>query len=405
MAPHSGPHAYAWVRLTVSLVLLTIGGSGMYAAIVSLQPISAEFGLLRSAASMPYFATVIGFGLGGVVMGRLSDRVGVMVPALFGGLFIGLGYFVASQATSLWMFTLTHGVLIGFLGMSPFFAPLVADISNWFKARRGFAVGIVISGSYIAGTIWPPVIQHYVDTVGWRDAYFGLAIFCFAMVAVIAPLLYRRFAADGDGGATGDPVAGDRPLGMGAKRLQYILCAAGVGCCIAMATPQVHLISYATDLGFTAARGAEMLSLMLACGVVSRLISGALSDRIGGLRTLLLGSSLQCLALFLFTLTDTLTGLYIVAACFGLSQGGIVPSYAIIVRRYFPPGEAGGRTGIVLMFTLLGMAVGGWMAGAIFDLTGSYDMAFINAIGFNILNMAIAGGLLRRATRSQLVPA
>jgi MFS family permease len=396
---------YAWVRLVVSMILLTTGGSGMYAAIVSLQPIAAEFGLSRSAASMPYLATMIGFGLGGVMMGRLSDRIGVMKPALFGGLCLGLGYIGAAYATSLWTFTLVHGVLIGFLGMSPFMAPLVADISHWFKRRRGLAVGIVISGSYVAGTIWPPVIQHYVDTIGWRAAYSGMAVVCFAMVVVCAPLLYRRHAGAANGGATDDPMAGARPLGMSRGRLQNLLCCAGVGCCVAMAMPQVHLIAYATDLGFTAARGAEMLSLMLACGVVSRLVSGLLSDRIGGLLTLLIGSSLQGLALIAFTFADTLTGLYVVAACFGLSQGGIVPAYAIIVRTYFPAGDAGGRTGMVLMFTLVGMAVGGWMAGKIFDLTGSYDAAFINAIGFNILNMIIAGGLLQRARRAQPAPA
>jgi MFS family permease len=292
-------------------------------------------------------------------------------------------------------------VLIGFFGMSPFMAPLVADISNWFKRRRGFAVGVVISGSYVAGAIWPPVIQSYVDSIGWRATYLALAVFCVAMVAVSAPLLYRRFTDAAADGLAGDPVAGGRPLGMAPNRLQGLLCFAGMGCCIAMAMPQVHLIAYATDLGFTAARGAEMLSLMLACGIVSRLVSGLLSDRIGGLATLLLGSTLQALALVLFTFADTLTGLYIVAACFGLSQGGIVPSYAIIVRTYFPSGDGGGRTGAVLMFTMLGMAVGGWMAGMIFDLTGSYDAAFINAIGFNILNMVIAAGLLRRATRDR----
>ena len=394
---------HAWMRLAVSLILLTAGGSGMYAAIVSLQPIAAEFGLSRAAASMPYFVTMIGFGLGGVVMGRLSDRIGVMKPALIGGLSLGLGYIGAAYATSLWMFTLAHGVLIGFLGMSPFMAPLVADISHWFKRRQGLAVGIVISGSYVAGTIWPPVIQHYVDTIGWRAAYSGLAAVCFVTVAACAPLLYRRHDGAASDGAAGDPVAGGRPLGMTRGRLQGFLCCAGVGCCVAMAMPQVHLIAYATDLGFTAARGAEMLSLMLACGVVSRLVSGLLSDRIGGLPTLLIGSGLQGLALVAFTFADTLTALYIVAACFGLSQGGIIPAYAIIVRTYFPPGEAGGRTGMVLMFSLVGMAAGGWMAGKIFDLTGSYDAAFINAIGFNILNMMITGGLLQRARLRQSV--
>lgn len=388
---------YAWIRLVLSLFLLTMGGSGMYAAIVTLQPIALEFGASRSGASLPYFLNTLGYGLGGVIMGRWSDRAGVMTPALFGGICLGCGFLLATQAQSLLAFGLTHGLLIGFLGASAFFAPLVADISHWFVGRRGLAVGIVISGSYFAGAIWPPVLQHFIDLYGWRDTYFGVGVFCLAVTAVFVPFLYPKYREPADTGEIATPLAA-RPLGFAPGQLQCLLCIAGIGCCAAMAMPQVHLISYAGDLGFTAVDGAQMLSLMLTCGIVSRLTSGWISDRIGGLKTLMLGSFLQMVALAVFIPVNSLQGLYLAAAFFGLTQGGIVPSYAMIVRSYFPAGDAGSRTGVVLFFTLIGMAVGGWMAGAIYDLTGSYDAAFINAIGFNILNLLIAGMLVRRAS-------
>lgn len=370
----------------------------MYAAIVSLQPVALEFGVSRSGASLPYFASTLGYGIGGVVMGRWSDRVGVMVPALFGGLCLGSGYLIAAQMGSIGSFALVHGVMVGFLGASAFFVPLVADISHWFDARRGLAVGIVISGSYFAGAIWPPVLQHFVDQVGWRQTYFGLGLFCVALTLLAAPFLRPRYRApEVAAGGSAAPLPA-RPLGFGAAQFQCLLCIAGIGCCVAMSMPQVHLIVYAEDLGFSATDGAQMLSLMLACGIVSRLTSGWISDRIGGLKTLMLGSFMQMVALAAFIPVDTLTGLYLVAAFFGLTQGGIVPSYAIIVRTYLPAGDAGSRTGLVLMFTLFGMAVGGWLAGMIYDLTGSYDVAFINAIGFNIMNLAIAATLARRAS-------
>lgn len=385
--------------------MLTVGAAGMYCAIVVLKPVLQEFDVSRSVASIPYMSTMIGFGLGGILMGRISDRIGVMPPVLFGGVSMGAGFYIASLSTSFWQFSLAHGVLIGLFGMSACFAPLVADISHWFTRRRGIAVAIVICGSYVAGAIWPPTIQHNFDTIGWRDTYLGFAWICFAAMTIFGLLLYRRFGGNGGDDVNESPELSKRPLGYSSGSLQSLLCVAGIGCCAAMAMPQVHIIAHAVDLGFSAARGAEMLALMAGCGVVSRLASGVLSDRFGGIRTLLLGSGLQAAVLVLFLPVDTLTGLYLVSALFGLSHGGIVPSYAIIVRTYFDAGSAGERIGIVLLFTMIGMALGGWMAGALYDLTGSYDAAFVNAVAFNILNMVIAGMLLRRVAAAKRMAA
>jgi MFS family permease len=388
------------MRLVVTLALMTIGASGMYAVVVALPAVQAEFGVARADASMPYTLLMIGFGVGGMLMGRLADRFGVMIPLLIGAFSLSLGFIVAGMATNIWTFGLAHGLLIGLGGASPTFAPLIADTSLWFVRRRGIAVAVCASGIYLSGAVWPPIVQHFVATAGWRQTYFGLGLFCFVSMTALAVLMRRRpplasFVVT-KSGATAPP---GKPFGLSPLQAQVLLCIAGVACCVAMAMPQVHIVAYCGDLGYGTARGAEMLSVMLAFGIASRLISGAICDRIGGLRTLLLGSALQGLALLLFLPFDGLVSLYVISALFGLFQGGIVPSYAIIVREHFPPGEAGTRVGAIIMCTMFGMALGGWMSGKVFDLTGSYNAAFINGVAWNLLNFAIAFSLLRRARR------
>ena len=392
--------AYAWIRLTVTLLLSTIGGVGMWSVVVALPTVQAEFGVARSAASLPYTLTMVGFGLSSILMGRLGDRFGIIVPVILGTILLALGYASAGWAGTLWHYTLAQGLLIG-VGSSATFAPLLAHTSLWFVERRGIAVGIFASGNYLAGAVWPPVVQHFIESVGWRQTYFGIAVFCVASMLPLA-LLLRKPAPITELTLNGSRASASRPappLGVSSRTLQALLIVAGFSCCVAMSMPQVHLVAYCGDLGYGPARGAQMLSLMLACGIVSRLTFGFICDRIGGLRTLLLGSSLQGVALLLFVPFDSLASLYVISALFGLFQGGIVPSYAIIVREYFSPAEAGARVGAVITATLFGMALGGWMSGVVFDLTGSYRAAFLNGIVFNLVNVSIALWLLRRATQ------
>ncbi|MDM0056967.1 MFS transporter [Variovorax fucosicus] len=401
---HEADSRYAMWRLFITLLIMTVGSSGMYVVSVMLPAIQADFGVARADASLPYTLLMIGFGLGGVVMGKLADRYGVMWPLLAGAACVGLGYVASSLAGSILAFSLVQGVLVG-LGSGAVFAPLVADTSLWFVKRRGMAVAVCASGNYVAGAVWPPIVQHFVEVAGWRATYVGLGIFCGLAMAGLALFMRPRppaaVMAAAPANAAGRPVTMPtmRPFGLSLGAAQGMLCVAGVACCVAMSMPQVHIVAYCTDLGYGAARGAQMLSLMLACGIASRLISGAICDRIGGLRTLLLGSVLQCVALFMFLPFDGLVPLFLVSALFGLFQGGIVPSYAIIVREHFPPAEAGARVGTIIGCTLLGMALGGWMSGKVFDLTGSYHAAFINGIAWNLLNMTIAVTLLVRVQR------
>jgi len=400
------PAWYPVTRLLVAMLLMTLGGAAMYASVLVLEPAAAEFGTGRGAASLPYALFMIGFGTGGVVMGRLADRTGILVPAIIGSLALPAGLWAAAQAQSILTFCLALGGLGGFLGASFTFAPMVSDISHWFDRRRGLAVGIVISGSYVAGALWPQILQHYIDLQGWRATFVDFAeLTLTCMLPLSLALIPRPVLDDAHEDADGAPRFSQRPLGFSPNQLQCLVCVAGVGCCVAMAMPQVHIVPYALDRGFVAQRGAEMLALMLGFGVISRVASGWLSDRIGGMRTLLLGSTLQCLVLAWFSVADTLTMLYAASAAFGLAQGGIVPSYAMIVRTFFPAGQAGWRIGTALLFTIGGMALGGWMAGALYDITGSYTASFANAIVFNVLNMGIAVTFLRKATRVQLAPA
>ncbi len=396
---HAPDSRHAWQRLAIVLALMTIGSGAMYVIAVVLPAVQAEFGVARADASLPYTLMMVGFGLGGIAMGKLADRFGVMWVVLLGAVGLAAGFIVAGMSGSLMMFALVHGVLLGACGSAATFAPLVADTSLWFVRRRGIAVAICASGNYAAGAIWPPIVQHFVESVGWRSTYIGLGVFCALTMPLLALGLRARPPAAVASSSSASAATSNRPFGLSLPQAQTLLCIAGVACCVAMSMPQVHIVAYCGDLGYGAARGAEMLSLMLACGIVSRLVSGAICDRIGGLRTLLLGSVLQGLALLLFIPFDGLVSLYIISALFGLFQGGIVPSYAIIVREHFPAAEAGARVGTVLMATLFGMALGGWMSGKVFDLTGSYHAAFLNGIGWNLLNLTIVVFLLTRVRR------
>ena len=396
--------AYAWRRMVISLVLSTIGGVGLWSGVVILPAIEADFGIDRSDASLPYTATLIGTAVGGVLMGRLADRFGIAVPLVISTLMLGLGYFAAANAGSFWLFVLVQAVMIGMFGSSTTFGPLVADISLWFARHRGIAVAVVASGNYMAGTLWSPVLQYLVETAGWRNAYMTVGGICILTMLPLALMLRRRADLE-ERERRGTVTLRAIPFGMSTGGLQALLVVAGLACCVAMAMPQVHIVAYCSDLGYGVARGAEMLSLMLGLGIVSRLASGLIADRIGGVGTLILGSTLQCLALLFYIPFDGLASLYVVSALFGLSQGGIVPSYAMIIRDYFPAREAGTRISLVMMATVAGMALGGWMSGEIYDLTGSYLAAFLNGIAWNLLNMAIAFGLLMGRRRTSPVPA
>ena len=403
-AGHTGDptdSAAAWLRLGISVLLSTIGGVGMWSVVVALPAMQADFGVDRAAAALPFTFVMLGFAGGGVLMGRLADRHGIAIPLALGTCALTLGYLGVGYAANLTQVTLAHGLFIG-IGCSASFGPLIADMSHWFVRRRGIAVAIAAAGNYLAGVVWPPVVQHFIATNGWRATHIGIGLFLLVSMLPLVMLLRRRIDDQHSHAAGAVAARRQAEAPFSPLTLQVLLCIAGVACCSAMSMPQVHIVAYCGDLGYGVARGAEMLSLMLGCGVISRVASGFIADHIGGLRTLLLGSLLQGVALLLYLLFDGLISLYIISALFGLFQGGIVPMYAIIVRDYFPPKEAGTRVGLVLMATLIGMALGGWMSGKIFDVTGSYQAAFLNGLGWNFVNVTIMSWLLLRTRGGRL---
>ena len=382
------------MRLALALVIGSIGSVGMWSVVVVLPVVQPEFGASRGAVSLAFTMTMLGFGLGGVATGKVTDRFGIVAAIALSIVFLGSAYILAGLSTTLWQFILVH-CLIG-LGTSATFGPLMAEASHWFERYRGLAVTIVASGNYVGGTIWPPLVNWGIQSHGWRTTHIAIGIFCAGAMTLVLLLLRAQI-----GGATRRNHANAPPprvdLRLSTNTLTALLGIASISCCVAMAMPQVHIVAYCGDLGYGVARGAEMLSLMMAFGVVSRIGSGFLADQIGGLRTLLIGSVAQGFALLFYLFFDSLSSLYVISAMFGLFQGGIVPSYAIIVREAMPAREAATRVGIVILASVVGMSLGGWVSGVIFDATGSYGAAFLNGLAWNAVNVTIMVALLVRA--------
>jgi MFS family permease len=393
---------YAFRRMALSLLISTIVCVGMWAVIVVLPAVQAEFGVDRAAASLPYTLVMFGVAFGTFVLGRMVDRTGIAPPLIIASLCLGLGFVLGGVAPTLAAFTAAH-VLIG-VGAGTGFGPMMADISHWFVRRRGLAVVFVASGSYLAGTIWPLAMNATMPDIGWRGTYGAIGIFVVATVIPLSLLMRRRPAAEVMAEAEEATKIARADVGISSRLLLILLVVAGFSCCVAMSMPQVHLVAYCGDLGYGVARGAQMLSLMLFLGIASRIGSGFVADEIGSSATLFVGSLMQAVALLLYMYFDGLTSLFVVSGLFGLFQGGIVPMYAIICRELLPPREAGAKIGLVVCATIFGMAFGGYVSGVIFDATHSYRMAFANGVLWNVLNLAVVGWLLWRRRRLSPAP-
>ncbi len=394
----------SWARLGLTLIVATTGNIGMWAIIAVLPEVAAEFDVSRSAASLPYSATMLGFALGNLVIGRIVDRYGMALTLAGVGLGLACAYGAAALAPSIAILALVQ-FAIGFLTAGSF-GPLIADVSQWFLKRRGVAVGIAASGNYLSGAVWPLALGWLGGDAGWRWDYSALALASLVVLVPLSTLFRQRVAPEALALSEAQATARAGSTGLSPRQLQWALGIAGIGCCVAMSMPQVHIVALSVDLGFGPGVGKEMLSLMLLGGVVSRLASGVLADRLGGIPTLLIGSVLQCIALMLYLPSSGLVALYGVSLIFGLSQGGIIPSYAVIAREYLPAREAGARVGFIIMMTILGMALGGWLSGAIYDWTGSYALAFWNGIAWNLMNIGIVTAIFLSARRrSAPVPA
>jgi MFS family permease len=403
--PDSIESRSSWVAAAITTAILAISYGAPLLVVVGLKPITASLGTDRSVVALAGALVWVGTGMGGIVMGWVADRIGVRPTVVFGALMVVLGLAVSATGW-VWALVLGHAILIGLLGNSAHFPPLVVYISRWFDRRRGTAVALISSGQYVAGMLWPTVFERAMAQFGWQATMRGYAVVVAAAIVPMAfflqspPQLSRAAAGMGIGRRRRG-----RALGLPANLVQTLLCAAGFLCCVPMAMPAGHLVALCTDLGIPAAHGAAMLSVLLGSAFVSRLFWGWLADRIGGLGTLLAGSACQALAIAAFTATQDEFGLFAVSAAYGLGFSGIVPAYVLAVRELFPSAEASWRVPTVLFISMSGMAFGGWFAGALYDHFGFYAPAFAAGALFNVANLVVIGFLVTRQVREPRLPA
>lgn len=382
------------VVLIASLLFILVGTGSIYFIVVALKEIAAEFAWPRTVPSTAYALQYLGTGIGGIFMGWYFDRRGMEIPAFVGGSMIGVGAILTSFVSSQWELFFIYGAMLGFFGRSALFGPLTTNITHWFEHKKSLAVGVVSSGQGLAGMLWPPVFHHLIAAVGWRQTALIYGVFTLVAMLLLALILRQKPPTPRPQSAVSQTFA-DAPRS--SMAIQASLSTASVGCCVAMSLPLAHVVSHVSDLGFDPARGAEVLSLMLGCSVISSLFGvGFLGGRYGGLRALFIFSTVQAILLVTLAFTGSLPGIYLAAALLGLGYGGILPCYPVIVRELLPSAEAGRRTGLILLCAGGGMALGSWLGGYIFDLTGSYKMAFLIGVAFNLGNLAIIFSLILR---------
>jgi len=386
----------SWVVASVALFIMMMAFGAAWITAVALKDIAAEAGGARSIPALANALAWLGAGLGGILMGRIAERIGTRWTVIFGALMIGLGLSISTLGPP-WPLWIGHGLFIGLIGLGGINAPLYVYVSRWFDRRRGSALALISSGSYLAGAIWPPVFERTIVGFGWRQTMLWYAL---AEIVVIVPLaaIYFRHPPEEVHAATasGTGVGHARVLGLPRNLVFAMMCAAAVLCCIPMAMPQGHLVAFCSDLGISRTMGALMLSVLLGTAFISRQVWGAISDRIGGLATVLIGSVWQTVSMTGFLVTQNEAGLFTVTAAFGLGFSGIIPAYVLAVRELFPASEASRRIPTLLLFSGFGMAAGGWIAGLLYDHFGYYAPAFATGVGANLLNILVVGALVAR---------
>jgi MFS family permease len=386
----------SWLVASVALFVMLMAFGAAWITAVALKDIAAEVGGTRSIPAFASAMAWLGSGAGGIIMGRIADRVGTRWTVICGALMIGLGLAISTLGPP-WPLWIGHGLFIGLIGLGGINAPLYIYVSRWFDRRRGSALALISSGSYLAGAMWPPVFEKALIAFGWRQTMLWYAL---AEIIVIVPLALIYFGHPPEVThppvTTGASAGKARVLGWPPNAVFAMMCGAAVMCCIPMAMPQGHLVAFCNDLGISRAVSALMLSVLLGTAFLSRQIWGAISDRIGGLATVLIGSAWQAAAMSAFLVTQDEVGLFTVAAAFGLGFSGIIPAYVLALRELFPASEASWRIPTLLLFSGLGMASGGWLAGLLYDHFGYYAPAFATGVGANILNLLIVGFLVAR---------
>ena len=380
----------AWLRLFLVFTMSVLGTAGMWSVVIIMPSIQNEFQLDRAASTYPYVTTMFGYGFGNVIIGRMLDKIGIKKPIIFALSLLITSYLLSTLANNiLWL-----SIIQFFLGFSAaaFFGPMMADISKYFNKRKGLAVSLVASGQHLCGAIWPFIIKDFLIEGDWRNAHLFIALICSIFIPILFYFIGNKSPNSKNNTLVLEEIKNTNSnlkLPISNQRVQTLLMIAGVFCCVAMAMPQVHIVPLCIDSGFGLGVGTEILSFMLFAAVTSRVLFGLLSDKIGPIQTLILGSALQAISLSMFLPFDSQLSLYIVAIFFGLSQGGIVPIYAVIISKFLPANEVAERVGLLIFATIIGMSLGGWLSGEIYDYTSSYSLAFLNGIFWNIINLII----------------
>jgi len=395
-SPYSSIESRAsWVVASVALVTMLMAFGAAWITVVALKDIAAEVGGKRSIPALASALAWLCSGAGGILMGRIADRVGTRWTVMFGALMIGTGLTISTFGPS-WPLWIGHGLFIGLIGLGGINAPMYIYVSRWFDRRRGSALALISSGSYLAGAMWPPLFERAIAAFGWQQAMLWYAAAEIVVIVPLAAICFRHPPEVNYPAVTSSGGEKARVLGWPPNAVFAMMCGAGVLCCVPMAMPQGHLVAFCSDLGIARSVSAVMLSVLLGTAFLSRQIWGAISDRIGGLATVLIGSAWQCSAMIAFLLTQDEVGLFTVAAAFGLGFSGIIPAYVLALRELFPASEASWRIPTLLLFSGSGMAAGGWIAGLLYDHFGYYAPAFAAGIGSNILNLMVVGLLVAR---------
>jgi MFS family permease len=392
----------SWAVALTALGIYSVSFGAPTITVVALKPIAAELGSARSVPAPAFALAWFGSATGGVMMGWLAERIGVRWTVIGGALMIAVGLVLSSLGGTAAALYIGHGVFIGLLGNAGINAPLYVYISRWFDRRRGSAMALISSGMYLAGAIWPTPFERLVAMFGWRESMLIYAAFELAVILPAAALMFGPAPETRDIGPLPGSAETRWVLGLRPRVVQGLLCLAGFLCCVPMAMPQGHLVAFCSDLGISPAHGAAMLSLLLGCAFLSRQFWGLVTDRIGGLRTVLAGSVCQITAMVGFLLTQDEAGLFTVAAMFGLGFSGIIPAYVVAIRELFPAAEASWRIPTLLLFSGSGMAAGGWLAGMIYDYAGFYAAAFTTGIAINAAHIVVIGALVWRHGRLRL---
>jgi MFS family permease len=392
---------YGWVVVGVSALITCVGMGALFSLGVFLKPIEEAMGWSRTGISTIALLNWTFMGVGSLLWGALSDRYGGRVVALIGGTLLGLGLLLSSQVTALWQLHVTFGVMVG-LAAGAFYAPLTATATRWFTAKRGLAVALVSAGIGVGVLVVSPLVRWIISISDWRIAMIVLGDLAWLVVIPAALLIREQTAAIDKAAPLAKPVGPDLSAAEVVRSPQFwAIAVTHFGCCAAHSGPIFHMVTHAIDQGVAGMTAATVLSVSGLSSVVGRIATGLLADRFGAKRTLIVGLALQAVMVSLYLLARDAGSFYGLALFFGATYGGVMPLYALLTRDYFGDKVMGTAYGGVFLISTLGMGLGSFAGGWLYDQFGSYVWMFVTSATIGVM-----AGLLAFTFRApRLVPA